>query len=150
MVKNIHNLFLFCGSPNPFFLLTSACIFKNIAATTLVFCPFYIFSTSLCVCSLLYKTYHPCSPEKIMFCPDPSYKYSIITGGGYLCWFRLISWPKVLLQSSQAKGRRALGWERRACASRPCALEKSFSHYTDRTQLWGAQGTYIRRVHSCV
>ncbi len=88
-------------------------------------------------CLLYWLTYHLCSPEKIMFCPDPLHKYSIITGGGYLCWFRLISCPKVLLQSSQAKGRRALGWERRACASRPCALEKSFSHYTDRTQLLG-------------
>ena len=45
-----------------------------------------------------------------------------------LCWFRLISWPKVLLHMGQAKGRRPL-CARRACTSRPCGDEKILAHF---------------------
>lgn len=42
-----------------------------------------------------------------------------------VCCSRLTTWPKVLPQTSQAKGRVPL-WERRACTSSPCGVEKTW------------------------
>ena len=45
----------------------------------------------------------------------------------YLCWLKLISWPKVLLHNSQAYGRLPL-CDLLACTSNPCGVENIFSH----------------------
>lgn len=42
-----------------------------------------------------------------------------------VCCSRLTAWPKVLPQTSQAKGRVPL-WERRTCTSSPCGVENTW------------------------
>lgn len=55
-------------------------------------------------------------------------KIQIFAISNYLCWLKLISCPKVLLQSSQAYGLFPL-CDLLAWTSRPCGVEKIFSHF---------------------
>jgi hypothetical protein len=80
------NYFLVRGSPTPNPFPPDLCLhFKKYSHQ---FCHFCILSESLCIYSLYlfpsiqynWLTYHPCSPEKIMFCPDPLHKYSMAGG----------------------------------------------------------------------
>lgn len=48
-----------------------------------------------------------------------------------VCCSRLTAWPKVLPQTSQAKGRVPL-WERRTCTSSPCGVENTCGQGAER------------------
>lgn len=54
-----------------------------------------------------------------------------------VCCSRLTTWPKVLPQTSQAKGRVPL-WERRACTSSPWGVEKTWGWGGPRMRPRGA------------